>query len=502
MRVDFIGICGKIERYGRKGTVPQFLMNTKATKSKFHTIFAYLFGIEHMMKNSTPLGDMPSGAAAYRTFLKVAWPSALESLLVALVSFFDTMMVSGLGENAINAVGITNQPKFILLAIIFSLNVGVTAVVARRKGQQDRDGANHTTRVAILLSAMLSLLTSTLGFLFARPILTFAGADPVYLEDAIAYFRILCVSIVFTALNLTINAAQRGCGNTKISMRTNIAANIVNITFNFLLINGIWIFPRLEVKGAAIATALGALTSCSISFATLLRKNGYLSLVRRGRWSPNAEVLSPIVKVSSSAFIEQVFMRIGFFAYAKIVAGLGPTPYATHLICMNILNLSFCFGDGLSIAASALVGQNLGARRPDLSTIYGKVGQRMAFICSTFLFVLFIAGRYELIRLFSKEEATIALGASIMVIMAFSTHFQTSQVVLNGCLRGAGDSAFVAATSMISIAVIRPILTYVLCYPAGLGLAGAWISLIVDQGFRFIAGFWRFSGGKWSKIKL
>ena len=105
------------------------------------------------------------------------------------------------------------------------------------------------------------------------------------------------------------------------------------------------------------------------------------------------------------------------------------TPYAVHLICMNILNLSFCFGDGLGIAASALVGQNLGSHRPDLSTVYGKVGQRIAFICSTFLFLLFIGARHGLVWLFSKEPESIALGGTIMIIMAFSTHFQTSQVV-------------------------------------------------------------------------
>lgn len=466
------------------------------------SLSARLFGIGAMMKKTEPLGEIPSTKQVYRIFFKMAWPSALESLLVGLIGSIDTMMVGTMGENAINAVGITNQPKFILLAVIFSLNVGVVAVVARRKGEGDMEGANHTMRIAILLSGLLSLFTSALGFFFAEPILKFAGADPVYLDDAVTYFRILCVSIVFTALNLTINAAQRGCGNTKISMRTNIVANIVNVIFNYLLINGIWIFPEWGVAGAAVATALGAVSACAISFATLFRKKGYLSLLRRGRWSLNAAVLSPVLKVSSSAFIEQVFMRIGFFAYAKIVAGLGPTPYAVHLICMNILNLSFCFGDGLGIAASALVGQNLGSHRPDLATIYGKVGQRIAFVCSTFLFVLFIGGRHGLVWLFSKEPEIITLGGTIMVIMAFSTHFQTSQVVLNGCLRGAGDSAFVAATSMVSIAVIRPILTYVLCYPMGLGLAGAWISLILDQGFRFAAGFYRFSSGKWTRIRL
>lgn len=474
-------------------------MNHAETKN---LLFARFFGVSSMLKKSEPLGELPSTKQAYQNFLKMAWPSALESLLVGLIGSIDTMMVGTMGENAINAVGITNQPKFILLAVIFSLNVGVVAVVARRKGEDDPEGANHTMRIAILLSGLLSLFTSALGFLFAEPILKFAGADAVYLADAVTYFRILCVSIVFTALNLTINAAQRGCGNTKISMRTNIVANIVNVIFNYLLINGIWFFPKWGVAGAAVATALGAVAACAISFATLLDKNGYLSLRRRGRWSFESPVLTPVLKVSSSALIEQVFMRVGFFAYAKIVAGLGPTPYATHLICMNILNLSFCFGDGLGIAASALVGQNLGSHRPDLSIIYGKVGQRISFVCSSFLFLLFITGRHGLVWLFSKEADIIALGGTIMVIMAFSTHFQTSQVVLNGCLRGAGDSAFVAVTSMVSIAIIRPLLTYVLCYPLGFGLAGAWFSLIVDQGFRFLASFFRFSGGKWTRIRL
>src|SRR5690606_23995716 len=116
---------------------------------------------------------------------------------------------------------------------------------------------------------------------------------------------------------------------------------------------------------------------------TLFKKNNYLSFHFKSTWSLKKTVYNPIIKVASSAFIEQVFMRIGFLAYAAIIARLGTTEYATHLICMNILSLSFAFGDGLSIAASALVGQNLGAKRPDLSIIYGKTGQRLAFMISS-----------------------------------------------------------------------------------------------------------------------
>ena len=121
---------------------------------------------------------------------------------------------------------------------------------------------------------------------------------------------------------------------------------------------------------------------------------------------------------------------------------------------------------------------------------------------STVIFFVFIFGRTFLVSLFSSEPAIIALGGNIMLLAALGTHAQTSQVVMSGCLRGAGDTNFVAVTSFISIAIIRPFLTWFLCYPAGFGLYGAWIALCVDQVFRVIASFRRFSGGKWASISL
>ncbi|MDF2588046.1 MAG: hypothetical protein K0S41_1887 [Anaerocolumna sp.] len=460
------------------------------------------FSVNGMIKSSLVSGELPSSTSVYKKFFDVAWPSALESLLVGLIGSVDTIMVGTIGEEAIAAVGITSQPKFILLAMIFSLNVGITAIVARRKGQNDRAGANHTLRVGIMLSATISFIMSIIGYTFAKPILIFAGAEASYLTDAINYFRILMISIFFTSVNITVNAAWRGSGKTKISMYTNIISNVVNIIFNYLLINGIAFFPKLGVKGAAIATSLGAIVACFVSISSLFRSDTFLSLRLKSSWKIHKNIINPIFKVSGSAFVEQVFMRIGFLAYAIIVTNLGTTPYATHVICMNILNLSFCFGDGFSIAASSLVGQSLGAKRPDMAIIYGKAGQRLSFLVSTILFMIFISGRNSLVSLFSQKPEIIALGAGIMVIIAFTTHAQTSQVVISGCLRGAGDTVFVAITSLISVAIIRPILTYVLCFPLSLGLYGAWIALFFDQIFRLTLNFLRFSNGKWTKIAL
>lgn len=460
------------------------------------------FSIDYMLKKDEILGSLPTTREVYKNSFNMSWPCAFEAVLVSLVGSIDIMMVGGLGAEAIAAVGLTNQPKFVLLAMIFSLNVGVTAIVARRKGAEDFKGANSCLKQSIILSFIISLIMAISGYIFANEIMLFAGAGEDVINDSVAYYKILMVSIVFTSLSLTINAAQRGVGNTKISMRTNVVANIVNLMFNYFLINGVWIFPRLEVRGAAIATTLGSIVGFLMSVFSVYYNTRILDLRGKGNWKFDKATMKAFLSISGSSVVEQVFMRIGFFSFAIIVAALGTIAFATHQICMNVINLSFCFGDGLSAAAASLVGQNLGAKRPDKAKIYGKTGQRMAFIVSTVLFFVFILARKQIIMLFNSEEHIVSLGGMIMIIIAFTTHAQTSQTVYNGCLRGAGDTKFVALISFISIALIRPALAWILCFPANLGLKGAWIALFADQTMRYILGKKRFDSGKWTKIKI
>ena len=200
--------------------------------------------------------------------------------------------------------------------------------------------------------------------------------------------------------------------------------------------------------------------------------------------------------------VEQLCMRIGFLAYTKMITSLGTVAFATHQICNNILNMTFSAGDGMSMAASSLVGRHLGAKRSDLSIIYGKTAQRIGLILSSILVLGYIFGRTPLIGAFTDDPQIIALGSVIMLIVAAVSPLQISQVIISGSLRGAGDTKFVARTSFISILVIRPIITYILCYPLGLGLFGAWIALLLDQGLRLILNIIRFSEGNWIKIKL
>ncbi|MDD4796968.1 MAG: MATE family efflux transporter [Eubacteriales bacterium] len=460
------------------------------------------FTPRYMIQPENIKGELPSTQEIYTTAYNMAWPSTVEAVLMGLVGLVDTIMVGTLGSSAIAAVGITNQPRMIVLAIIMSLNVGVTAVVARRTGEGDRLSAIRCLKQCFVVCAVLSLLFGAVAFFYAQPLLSFAGAGADIIDDATIYFRILMVGLIFNGLTLTINAAQRGAGHTRIAMRTNIAANLVNVVFNYLLINGRFGFPRLGVAGAAIATVLGSAVGFTMALRSVLYPDHFLTLRHNSSWKFDMRTLKSITNVSSSALVEQVFMRVGFFTYAKIVAGLGTTAFATHQICMNIMSLSFTFGDGLSMACSALVGQNLGARRPDMALIYGKVGQRIALVISAVLSLIFFTLARPLLILFTDEAPIIQAGIPLLYLTAVISYAQISQVVLSGCLRGAGDTRYVALVSMVSIMLVRPSLSYLLCYPAGLGLIGAWVGVLIDQFLRLSATLPRFSSGKWTRIRI
>lgn len=461
-----------------------------------------LFGVENLIPKKYQIQTLPSTEEVYKKTLKIAWPSAMEAILISLIGAVDMMMVGGLGTSAIAAVGITTQPKFLIMAFVLALNTGTTVIVSRRKGENNQEGARKALRNALIFSVGISFVSSFIGFVFSRDILLFSGANLDYINEAVTYFNIVLVGNFFYLVSLTITAAQRGVGNTKISLVTNLSANIVNVIFNYLLINGIWIFPRWGIAGAAVATSLGNIVSLVLAIYNLSNKDNFLHINFKQDWSLDKKTLVSIWKISSSSLIEQVFIRIGFMMYAKAVAGLGTLQFATHYIVMQVMSITFSAGDGLSIATSSLVGQSLGAKRPDLAYIHGKVSQRIGMVISFTLAILIILNRSLIISLFSTDPKIIDLGAQILIILSFIIQFQIAQVITVGSLRGAGDVKFVAMLSLLSVTIIRPLLTYFLAYSMGFGLYGAWFSVVMDQMIRYFVGRYRFKKAEWVKIEV
>lgn len=413
-------------------------------------------------------------------------------------------MVSTLGTNAITAVGITTQPKFIGLSPFLALNIAISAIIARKKGENDRDAANHVLMQALLITVGIGIVVTVLMVVFTDPILRFAGTSADTHRSSASFFRIVMGCMIFNIITLLINAAQRGAGNTKIAMTTNMVSNLVNVGLNYLLINGVLFFPVLGVNGSAIATVIGTICACYMSIKSICNKDGFLSIheMRKYGFRFDKTTLKIMGKIGSTTFSEQIFMRIGMLTVVVMVAKLGTVAFATHQIGMNVLGLTFSFGDGLSVAAITLVGQSLGEKDYAKAKLYGKLCRLLGVGISLVLSVIFLCFGRNIYQLFTKDPRIIDDGMKIMLTMSLIVLIQITQVIYTGCLRGAGDTVFTAIISGIGVTLIRPFFGYLFCYIAGFGLIGVWIGMLFDQFSRFCLTTYRFKRGKWVKIKI
>lgn len=439
-----------------------------------------------------------------RKAISVAWPAMAESFFVTLAGMIDTMMVSAMGSYAVAAVGLTNQPKFIGLTLFFGVNIAVSALIARRKGEQRRENANEIMLTGMLLTAALCVAISLLFVVFAPQIMTAAGSNADTHEAAVEYFRIIMGGTFFNVLTMIINAAQRGSGNTRLSMVTNLTSSVVNVFFNYLLIGGNLGFPKLGIRGAAIATVLGTVVSAAMAVYSLFRPNSYIRIpdMIRNRIRATKESLKSIWNLAYNSSMENIAMRVGFVATALLAARLGTDEFAAHNIGMNILGLGFSFADGMQVAAVALTGEALGAGRKQEAREYGSICQRIGFLISIGLAVLLLVGGRWFYSLYFSEAHILDMGVLITRYTMVIVLLQISQIIYTGCLRAAGDVRYTLVVALISVTVIRTVMTLLLVAVFNLGLHGIWLGVLSDQLSRFLLMRRRFRQGKWVDLRI
>ena len=439
-----------------------------------------------------------------REAIKMAWPAVFESFFVSLAGMVDSLMVSSMGAAPVAAVGLTTQPKFMGLALFFAVNVSVSALVARRRGEKNKQAANQILMVALMFVVLATIVVSAICVGFANQIISFCGSSADTHTVAVIYYRIIMGGMIFNVLSMVINAAQRGSGNTLIAMRTNITSNIVNMVGNYLLIQGHLGFPKLGITGAALATVFGTVVACVMSIWSLFAKDNFVSIpyIIQEKIKPTFRPLISIVQLGYSVFIEQILMRVGFMSTAMMAAYMGTQAMAAHQVGMNILGMTFSFGDGMQVAAVALIGKSLGEKNPQKAKDYGKTCQMIGFGISCVIAVVYFLGGEALYHLFFEEEEIVAYGVSIIRVIIIVVLFQISQVIFMGCLRGAGDTKYTALASTISVTLIRTTASYVFGFVLGLGMIGIWMGILADQVSRFLFASIRFKQGKWTQIKI
>lgn len=436
-----------------------------------------------------------------REVIAITWPAFIELVTSTLFGMVDMIMVGQLSSAAIAAVGLTNQPFMLLLAIFAAVNVGTTTLVAWNIGAGKPHKAAEVTRQIIVLNVFMGILVSIVGIVLARQIVLFMGAKEDTLHDATAYFRIVSAGLVFQTLTMGVTAALRGAGQTKIPMYYNIGSNLLNVFGNYVLIYGKLGFPKYGVAGAAMSTTFSRIVACIVGLYIVYSGKAIIHISRVRRFRFDFGIIKKVMSIGIPSALEQFVIQSGLMMFARTVSGLGTTHFAAHQIGINISGLSFSSSMAFGVASTTLVGQSLGANDKEKARKCTDVVHHMAMAVAIFVGLLFVLFSHPLARLYNNEAEVVALAGMVLKILALAQPGQSTQLTIAGALRGAGDTMYPLYASAFGIWVFRVIVAYILVHVFQWGLVGAWVALVLDQTVRALIVYLRYRTDKWLDAK-
>ncbi|QNO13687.1 MATE family efflux transporter [Alkalicella caledoniensis] len=459
--------------------------------------------------------------------INLAWPAITEMFMATLVQFVDTAMVGQLGPIAISAISLSSSPMWLIMGIFTGVSVGTTALVARYVGANEPTKAGEVAKQSILLGALMAMVITLLTLTLGQYVPKWMGAEPEVLPYATAYLKIMSLTFILHFVSFIVSGVLRGAGDTKTPMRINVFANILNVFGNFFLIFptrlitiggpfnipilGEISFPTVEftmwgaglgVSGAAISTAVSRGIAGVIVLFILFSGKFIVKLRIKEKLKFDLAIIKNILSIGLPAALERVAMSSGQLFFTRIVAGLGTSMLAAHHLAIVAESLSYMPGNGFSMAATTLVGQSLGANKPDEAEKYGFETLKLGVIVMSLMGFIFFFFPHYLISIFNSDPEVIKYGSMCLRIVAFAQPFFSSAMVLSGALRGAGDTRWPLIYAFTGMWVVRLSLAVIFVYLFDLGLMGAWLAMVADLSIRGTLIFLRFKSGKWKHIKV
>lgn len=458
---------------------------------------------ESQAAERTAAGVDLSDARLPRTVISLAWPALVEELGLTLLGIVDTILVGQLiGSDALAGVGLGTLLFWLPQAGSLAIAIGATAVVARDAGAGKLGRLGQVLRDVIFLATIWGALSGLAAGLLAGPALRAMGAESDVLPLGATYMKAGAAAMLFQAVTLGGNAALRGVGDTRTPMVIAIVVNLINVVLAYALISGFWIAPELEVLGSGLALAIANGVGTAIVLLLLVRGMGVLRYRLEGPALASWTGMQRVLSVGLPAGVEQVQFQVAFMLYARIISGLGTTAYAAHTVALRAEMLAIMPGWAFGVAAATLVGQALGAGRPQAAERAARLSHYYALALMTLTGLVLLALAPQVTRIFTGDPEVIDTGADLLRIFAFALPGLGTSAALAGGLRGAGDTRAVMTIYTFSAWLMRLPFAFLFAITLGLGAQGAWLGSVVDNTVRGSAMWLRFRQGKWKGIQV
>ena len=465
--------------------------NEAGTQSFWETIREAIRGTHH---------DYTSGAIG-RAIILLAVPMVLEMLMESLFAVADIFWLGHVSPDAVATVGLTESMLTVAYTAAMGLSIGVTAMVARRIGEKNPTGATEVAVQGIALGVILAVLLGVLGIIFAPSLLGLMGASAEVIATGQTYTRIMLGGNVVIVLIFLINAIFRGAGDAAIAMRVLWLANTINIILGPLLIFGVGPFPRLGVTGAAIATTIGRGIGVLYQLYRLWRRDGRI-VIQREQIELKPDVMSTLLRLSGTGTFQVFVGMASWIGLTRINASFGTDALAGYQIAIRIIIFALLPSWGLANAAATMVGQALGAGKPERGE---QAVWRAAFYNLVFLGLaglVFIVLANPIAHLFTKDQTVAAIAASCLRIISYGYVFYAYGMVLTNSFNGAGDTWTPTWLNLFCFWLWEIPLAWWLARHVGLGPQGVAWAVTIAFSTLAVASAVLFRRGRWKTKRV
>jgi putative MATE family efflux protein len=439
--------------------------------------------------------DFTSGPIG-RAVVLLAVPMVLETAMESVFAVVDVFFVSRLGPEAVATVGLTESMLTLIYTVAMGLSIGVTAMVARRIGEKDPEGAAVTAVQGIALGLAVAVVLGVFGAIYAPTLLGIMGAEAAVIGPGAGYTRIMLGGNATVLLLFMINAVFRGAGDAAIAMRVLWLANGINIFLDPMLIFGIGPFPELGIKGAAVATNIGRGTAVIYQFYLLAHPRGRIRILAR-HMALKVAVMWQLVRLSGSGTFQVFIGMASWVGLIRILAGFGSEVLAGYTIGIRLIIFALLPSWGMSNAAATMVGQALGAGKPERAEqavwIAGKLN--MVFLGTVGL--IFIAFAPQIVSVFTQDIEPAYYAVQSLRIVSLGFLFYAYGMVLTQSFNGAGDTWTPTYINLFCFWLFELPAAYVMAYVFGWGPKGVFIALTVAFSSLAVVSAILFRRGRW-----
>lgn len=444
--------------------------------------------------------EFTSGSIRKAIFM-LSIPMILEMLMESIFALVDIAYVSKVSVNAVATIGLTESVITLVYALAIGLSMAATAVVARRIGEKDVQGARVAAVQAISLGVLISVVTGIIGIVYAKEILALMGGEPDLIEEGYGYTQLMIGGNITIVLLFLINAIFRGAGNASIAMWALVLSNGLNIILDPLFIFGFGPIPEFGVTGAAIATNIGRGTAVLFQLGILFFGWGKIKLALRDLVI-NLKVMVNLVKVSLGGIAQFLIGTSSWIFLMRIMSEFGSEVLAGYTIAIRVMMFTLMPSWGMSNAAATLVGQNLGAKQPDRAeTSVWKTGKYNAIFMGTVSLGYLIFAK-SIISWFNTTPEVVQNGALCLQIIALGYVFYAYGMVVSQAFNGAGDTRTPTKINLISFWLVQLPLAYVAALVLGWGAMGVFVAITFAEVLLAIIAMVWFKKGKWKQVQV